>query len=181
MLFSFNLEAAPYPATSSSAFTDPALGHFLLHHGFKISNHGSHWLPASENDSSQDETIRFASKETSETGFITIKSEKANKTASLNLYNRKWMKEYPNYGFEVLSTTAFDLNSQPALVVDLLSRAKGKQIRQVIFKNDDKIAILTCVDDRGSFSKSLKECNEIVKNFRWTTDPSTKNLGTLKN
>lgn len=178
LLFPISALAAPHPATSSSAFTAPEKGLYFLHKGFVLKTDGSTWLPVAESESTLLETVRFASKENPQGGYLSIRTDKVAKSASLELYTRKWMRDYPNYGFEVLATKQFSLNGQPALIVDLLSRTKGKQIRQVVLKNEDKVAIMTCMDKKESFNLSLQQCNQIIKTFQWTTE--TPSAPTLK-
>lgn len=159
--------AAPHPATSTSALTSPEKGLYFLHKGFSLKTEGSKWVPVANVDTLLD-TVRFASPENSKTGSLSIRTDKVAKDASLDLYTRKWMRDYPNYGFEVLATKKFTLNGSPALLVDMLSRSKNKQIRQVVLKNEDRVAIMTCLDDKESFSSSLVQCNQIMKSFTWT-------------
>lgn len=166
--------AAPHPATSTSSLTAPENGLYFLHKGFTLKTDGSDWVPVADSESSVLDTVRFAAKgSTPQTGFLSVRTDKVAKSASLELYTRKWMRDYPSYGFEVLSTKQFALNGQPALIVDMLSRSKGKQIRQVVLKNEDKVAIMTCMDNRDSFSKSVQQCNQIMKTFHWSTPEET--------
>jgi len=141
-----------------------------LHKGFTLKTDGSTWLPVSETESTLLDTVRFAAKESSLGGYLSVRTEKVAKNASLELYTRRWMRDYPNYGFEILSSKPFALRGQPALVVDLLSRSKSKQIRQVILKNDDKVAIMTCMDSKESFAQSVQQCNQIIKTFQWNQE-----------
>lgn len=168
-LFPLSALAAPHPATSTSALTAPEQGLYFLHKGFTLKTDGSTWLPVAESETKLLDTVRFASKDKPQGGYLSIRTDRVAKSASLELYTRKWMRDYPNYGFEVLATKQFSLNGQPALIVDLLSRTKGKQIRQVVLKNEDKVAIMTCMDAKEAFSASLQQCNQIIKTFRWTT------------
>lgn len=161
--------AAPYPATSSSALTAPEKGLYFLHKGFTLKTEGTNWVPVPGSEQSLLDTVRFSTKDHNNDGSLSIRTDKVSKTASLELYTRKWMRDYPSYGFEVISAKNFTLNGSPALVVDMLSRAKKKQIRQVILKNDDRVAIMTCLDDQDRFSKSLQNCNQIMKSFAWNT------------
>lgn len=159
--------AAPYPATSTSALTAPEKGLYFLHKGFTLKTEGSDWVPVNGPEDSLLETVRFADRDRSKTGSLSIRVDKVAKNASLELYTRKWMRDYPNYGFEVISAKNFQLGGSPALVVDMLSRGKNKQIRQVVSKNDDQVAVLTCLDDKSRFNESLKQCNQIMKSFSW--------------
>ncbi|HEY1079953.1 MAG TPA: hypothetical protein VGE46_07640 [Bdellovibrio sp.] len=160
-------QSAPYPATSTSALTTPEKGLYFLHKGFTVKTEGSEWIPVGKSEKSLLDTVRFAAKDKPQKGSLSIRTDKVAKTASLELYTRKWMRDYPNYGFEVLSAKNFTLNGSPALVVDMLSRSKSKQIRQVILKNEDRVAIMTCLDDQANFNSSLKQCNQIMKSFSW--------------
>lgn len=83
------------------------------------------------------------------------------------MYTKKWMRDYPSYGFEVLSSKSIQLNGAPALLVDMISRSKGKQIRQVILKREGEVAVMTCIDDRETFRTALASCNQIIKSFSW--------------
>lgn len=160
--------AAPYPATSTSALTAPEKGLYFLHRGFTLKTEGTNWVPVSSSEQSLLDTVRFSSN-ASKDGSLSIRTDKVAKSASLDLYTRKWMRDYPNYGFEVISAKNFTLNGSPALVVDMLSRSKNKQIRQVILKNNDRVAIMTCLDNKDTFNKSLQNCNQIMKTFAWNS------------
>lgn len=161
--------SAPYPATGSAALVNPEKGLYFLHKGFTLKTEGTNWVPVASSEQSILDTVRFAAKDDGK-GVLSIRTDKVAKSASLELYTRKWMRDYPNYGFEVISAKKFDLNGSPALVVDMLSRSKNKQIRQVVLKNQDRVAIMTCLDDKSNFSKSLQSCNQIMKSFSWTEE-----------
>lgn len=161
--------AAPFPATSTSALTAPEKGLYFLHKGFTLKTEGTSWVPVPGAEQSLLDTVRFSEKGTKTSGTLSVRTDKISKTASLELYTRKWMRDYPSYGFEVVSAKNFNLNGNPALVVDMLSRSKKKQLRQVIVKKDERVAILTCLDDQEKFSQSLQHCNQIVKSFNWVS------------
>lgn len=169
ILSPLNALAAPYPATSSSALTAPESGLYFLHKGFTLKTAGTTWVPVGGAEQSVLDTVRFADKDSGQNGSLSVRTDKVAKNVSLDLYTRKWMRDYPSYGFEVLSAKNFILNGSPALVVDMLSRSKNKQIRQVILKNEDRVAIMTCLDDKEHFNKSLQACNQIIRSFSWNT------------
>ncbi|MGZ3768145.1 MAG: hypothetical protein ACXVCP_12560 [Bdellovibrio sp.] len=173
LLSPFFVQAAPVPGAGSSVLTNPDKGLYLANKGFTLKTEGTDWIPYG-NANSLLGTVRFSAKDKkAKEGSLSVRTEKIPKNSSLDLYTRKWMKEYPNYGFEVLSAKNFTLNGYPALVVDMLSRSKNKQIRQLILKNDDHIAVLTCIDNRAGFAKSLQNCNQIMKSFTWTSSTET--------
>lgn len=170
-LIAFNvLLAAPHPATSTSALTDPSKGLYFLHKGYSVKTEGSTWIPVASNEESTLDTVRFASKNKDDKGSLSVRTDKVAKNATLDLYTRKWMRDYPNYGFEILSAKNFNLNGNPALVVDMLSRSKNKQIRQVVLKKDSRVAVMTCLDDRPNFTNTLAQCNQIMKSFQWNAE-----------
>ncbi|WP_413558792.1 hypothetical protein [Bdellovibrio sp. HCB209] len=168
--------AAPYPATSTSALTAPEKGLYFMHKGFTLKTEGSTWTTVATSEDSLLDTIRFADKNNPDAASLSVRTDRVAKNASLDLYTRKWMRDYPSYGFEVLATKQFNLNGNQALIVDMLSRAKNKQIRQVVLKNDDKVAIMTCLDSKDTFSKSLQQCNQIIKTFSWVTPEEKPSL-----
>jgi hypothetical protein len=170
ILISLQAWSAPYPATSSSALTAPEKGLFTLNQGYTLKTEGTDWVPIANSEDSILNTIRYASKQSPAKGSLSVRIDKIAKNSSLDLYVRKWMRDYPNYGFEVLSSKNFKMNGNNALVVDMLSRAKGKQIRQVIVQNNDRLAIMTCLDDQNGFAQSVQQCNQIMKSFNWSSN-----------
>jgi hypothetical protein len=159
--------AAPYPATGSSALTAPEKGLYLLHKGFTVKTEGTDWVPVQPQDDSILDTVKFKGKDPAATASLSVRTDKLAKNVSLELYTKKWMRDYPNYGFEVLTTKSITLNGNPALLVDMISRSKDKQLRQVILKRDDNVAVMTCMDSREGFVKALPNCNQIMKSFSW--------------
>lgn len=161
--------AAPHPATSTSALTSPDKGYYFQFRGFNLKTTGTTWVGLNSSESVLD-TIKLGPPNSQSEGSLSVRTDKLAKNADLELYTRKWMRDYPSYGFEVLATKNLSLNNQPALLVDMLSRAKNKQIRQVILKRGDTVAVMTCMDQRESFDKTLAQCNQIMKTFSWNAD-----------
>ena len=166
-IVSLKAVAAPQPATSTSALTAPEQGLYLLDRGFSVKTSGTSWLPVPNHDSHL-ESVRFAEKGSGDKeASLTLRSDKLAKNVTLEMYTKKWLRDYASYGFEVLASKNIQLNGNPALLVDMLSRSKGKQIRQVVLKKDSEVAIMTCIDDRETFRTSLLPCNQIIKSFSW--------------
>lgn len=170
LMMTSNVEAAPFPATSTSVLTDPAKGLFFHGFGFRLRTGEIPWKPVPEDDQSLFETLRFEPLEgtqTSTEASLSIRMDQLSGKTSLESYARKWMRDYPSYGFEILGTRPLNLGGGKGLVVDLVQRKKSKQLRQVILQKDQKVAVLTCLDDRESFKQTLSSCNEIIKSFEW--------------
>ena len=161
-------EAAPHPATSTSVLTNPQQGLYFQSQGFNLRTMGTDWLPTPQNKDSMFESVRFTPKGTIEsTASLSVRTDTLSKQGSLESYAKKWMRDYPSYGFEVLGAKSFAVSGSPGLVVDMVQRSKNKQIRQVILQKGHSIAILTCLDNQSSFQKTLTSCNQLVKNFEW--------------
>lgn len=161
--------AAPHPATSTSALTAPEKGLYFNFRGFNLKTAGTNWVGLNSSESVLD-TVKLGPAGASGIDTsLSVRTDKLSKNANLELYTRKWMRDYPSYGFEVLASKSFSLNGSPALLVDMLSRSKNKQIRQVILKNEDVVAVMTCMDQREKFDQTLAQCNQIMKTFAWNT------------
>ncbi|MBK9324141.1 MAG: hypothetical protein IPM97_14545 [Bdellovibrionaceae bacterium] len=173
--------AAPHPATSTSLLMDPQYGHFFQNQGFQLKTAGTDWLPTPQNEDSLFDSIRFTPKgKVNSTASISVRTDTLTKQNNLETYAKKWMRDYPSYGFEVLGAKSFTLSGGPGLVVDMVQKNRDQQIRQVILQKDRKVAILTCLDSRRDFQKTLVACNQLVKNFQWDSAISKAPLSTEK-
>jgi hypothetical protein len=160
--------AAPHPATSTSVLTNPQQGLYFQSQGFNLRTLGTDWLPTPQNKDSMFESVRFTPKGTMEsTASLSVRTDVLSKQSNLENYAKKWMRDYPSYGFEVLGAKSFAVAGGPGLVVDMVQRSKSKQIRQVILQRGQHVAILTCLDNQSTFQKTLISCNQLVKNFEW--------------
>ena len=159
---------SPHPATSTSVLTNPEAGHYFQNQGFRLKSLGTDWLPTPQDEASASESVRFTPKgQIDSTASLSVRSDTLTKQSSLEAYAKKWMRDYPSYGFEVLGAKSFAVGGSPGLVVDMIQRSKNKQLRQVILQKGAHIAILTCLDNQASFQKTLVSCNQLVKNFEW--------------
>ena len=186
ILFFFSLgffsvaTAAPMPATSTSALTAPEKGLYFTHKGFLLKTEGTNWLPVASNNESLMDAIRFAPKDSSSTGSLSVRTDKISAQVSLETYAKKFMRDYPNYGFDVLGSKTVTIHQSQGLVVDMVQKTKGKQLRQVILKKDNQVAILTCMDNKEAFLKTIAGCNQIIKSFEWTSDSAADSKETPK-
>lgn len=161
-------QAAPYPGMGSSILADSRKGYSYLHKGFFLSTEGTTWKAQVNDDKNIFDSIRFADPDKNLGGSLSVRTDQLSKDVSLEIYTRRWMRDYPNYGFEVLKAQTITLDNSPALIVDLQSRSKSKQIRQAIFQKNNKLVIFTCLDNKESFAKSIRDCNQIIQSFKWS-------------
>ncbi len=103
---------------------------------------------------------------------LTVRVDDLRRAESLRVYVRHWMKDYTRFGFEVLTAKPIKINDNPAFLLDIVSRATQKQLRQVVLVKGKTAVILTCRDGRESFAKTVLDCNEIMKTFAWDREVS---------
>lgn len=170
LLTALACEAAPYPATSTSVLTDPAKGVAFHGFGFKLKELDRAWTPVPSTGDSIFETLRFepTKRANQSDATLSIRMDHLPANATLESYAKKWMRDYPSYGFEVLGTKNLQLGGGHAILVDLVQKAKNRQLRQVILQQNDRIAVLTCLDRRDQFSGTLQTCNQVIRGFEWT-------------
>lgn len=171
VLSSLILHAAPFPATSTSLLTDPSKSVFFHGFGFKLNSLDPSWMAVPSIGESVFDSIRFEPK-TPGAGdaTVSIRMDRLPDKSNLETYAKKWMREYPTYGFEVLGTKNLTLGGGRALLVDLTQKSKNRQLRQIIMQNKDRIAILTCLDQKEKFNETLQTCNRLIRGFEWTED-----------
>lgn len=87
---------------------------------------------------------------------------------SLEGYSKKWAKEFPRFGYEVLTARDFDQNGEKGFVFDLVHRPTQKQARQIVFFRKTGAAVLTCTDRINLFADTGAECDKLIKTFRWS-------------
>ena len=98
---------------------------------------------------------------------LTVRTDKLKKKTKISKYVRRWVKEYPKYGYDVLGSKKFKSKGKTGYLIDLINNKKKRQLRQVIFLKKKTAVLMTCRDHVKSFSSSLKECNNIIKSFAW--------------
>lgn len=160
--------AAPYPATSTSVLTDPSKGVLFHGFGFRLKSVDPTWTAVPTVGESIFETMRFEPKVAAGSeATLSIRMDKLPEKGTLETYAKKWMRDYPSYGFEVLGTKTLQLGGGKALLVDLTQKSKNRQLRQVILQKDDKVAVMTCLDRKEKFNDTLQTCNRLIRGFEW--------------
>lgn len=167
-LFHASVLAAPHPATTSSLLTDPDKGLAFRSYGFKLSLENFAWRPVQKESDSIFAEVEFESeKQKSSKAQIGLRMDQLSKQQSIESYAKKWMRDYPQYGLEILGTKTFVHSSGQGLVVDLFHRQNQRQLRQVILLKDKKVVIFTCSNSKPVFAETLTDCNHLVKKFTW--------------
>ncbi len=158
--------SAPFPVSGTSLMTDPEEGRFLEPHGFRLKTTNLKWTPVPDEKTSIFQTFRFAPVN-NQTAQLTVRKDELGQQKNLEVYAKKWMREYPQYGFEILTTKNMQLGGGDALLIDLVHRAKSQQIRQLVLHKNKKVVILTCLDEISKFRSTVSECNQMMTSFSW--------------
>ena len=169
ILFSSVAAAAPIPGTSSSPLVSAQPGLFLSPKGFRMNSAQTAWIQSSppKHIPSLVTVYRSPVPASGQQPALTVRVDDLRQTQSLKVYVKKWMKDYSRFGFEVLTAKPIKIGESQAFLLDIVSRETHKQLRQVVFLKDKTAVTLTCRDGRESFSKTVQDCNEIVKTFEW--------------
>ena len=141
ILWTLSAHSSPFPALGSSALVAPEKGLFYISKGFNLSNPDS---------------------------LVKVKTDTLKNNLSLEDYAKKWMKDYSQYGFDLLGSRSFKENEARGIVVDLYHKKTQTQMRQTIFLKEKNVVILTCINEKSEFAKILAQCNQTIKSFSWT-------------
>ncbi len=166
------LKASPMPAMGSSILVNPEKGFFFAAKGFVLAAPAAWKFEKSpenrEGLNDQDEFAVIYTYPSIPTLRLSLKTDSLKSNMSVEAYAKKWMKDYTSYGFDVLGAKTFASNQNKGLVVDLLHKKQGTQLRQVIFVKNRTAVTMTCLDQQKTFNSHLQECNEIIKTFSWS-------------
>ena len=147
----------------------PKLGIYKSKFGFEILAQNSNWIQTNPPKKSRfiETVYRSPVMRNDVRATLTVRVDNMKDQTSIKKYVKRWIKEYPKYGYDVLGSKAFKSGKKRGYVIDLVNARKKRQLRQVIYLNKKTAVLMTCRDHSTSFSSSLKECNKIVRNFRW--------------
>jgi hypothetical protein len=159
--------AAPYPATGSSLLVAPELGLFWKRQGFELKTGYTGWQIDAPHSAEEDEQLRYI-RPNVPTASLAVRTEMIKTDLTLENYTKRWIRDYTNYGFDLLGTQTFYQSGNKALVVDLVHKKSSQQLRQVLFLKNKRVVVLTCRDQQKTFEQTLIGCNQISKSFQWT-------------
>ena len=161
--------SAPIPGSTGTGIVAPKLGVHKSNFGFEILAEKTAWIKTTPPKKSRFiETVYRAPIERNNVrASLSVRVDNMRGKTSLKKYVKRWVKEYPKYGYDVLGSKAFKNGNKKGYVIDLVNTRKKRQLRQVIYLNKKLAVLMTCRDHMNTFSSSLKECNNIVKKFRW--------------
>ena len=166
---STKLFAAPYPATSSSVLLDLNKQFYLSKDGFSIHAQNTDWLHLKPKNKDHHIATVYRAPRTAfgAQAALTVRVDKLRKKLSVKRYVKKWKKDYPRLGFDILSARKIKVGKKKGFLIDLYSQSTARQMRQVVFLKNKTAVILTCRDHKKNFRTTVKTCNQIIRNFHW--------------
>ncbi|MFZ3228833.1 MAG: hypothetical protein WA160_01415 [Pseudobdellovibrio sp.] len=157
--------AAIQPLTGSSLINQIQSGAVLSQMGFQIQAIPTNWIlkkPFNQDSS----TIEIGSEELNKKSSLSFHTEIIPVKTDLEKYVRQYLRDYNQYGFEVIGLQSLK-TGQNSVVVDLNQKNKSTRSRQVFYKKDNKIVLATCIDEFEQFSKTILICNAVLNTFQW--------------
>lgn len=99
---------------------------------------------------------------------LTVRIEPlAKEEKELRDYLRRWLKDYPKFGYNVLGHQPFKLDGRQAHVIDVVDVAGERQARQVVTVEGPNAILFTCLDQKQEFGKSLPACNTLIRSVKF--------------
>lgn len=168
--FSTMTWATPYPGMGSSILVNPEVGAYLTAKGYRLKTEGTSWIPVADLNESIFDSLRFQMRGAlgGKKASLSLRVDETASSVKLDLYAKKWIKEYSQFGFEILGSKPVSLAESEALVIDLVQKNQAQQIRQVLIQKNKKVAVFTCKDSKDNFNVTLAACNQVVRSFEWS-------------
>ncbi|MBC7421576.1 MAG: hypothetical protein H7328_12685 [Bdellovibrio sp.] len=158
--------SAPHPLTGSSIVNRPQNNIAMSQLGFKLGSMPANWVY--KNSSDLDSlSLEMGPEEENSKSLLTLRTEKVAAKTDLEKYVRQYLRDYNQYGFEVVGLQSYKKNVTPSVIVDLTQKNKLTKSRQVFYQHGDKIVLATCLDNFQQFDHTVAICNRILGAFEW--------------
>ena len=169
LFFSQYALGAPTPIGSSSLLLNERPNIYRSPLGFELHTDDTDWVavPKAQNSKYIVATYLKNSKSSGVQAAFTVRVDDLDKNIAVERYIRKWIKDYPRLGFEILTSKKVKLNKETGYLLDLLNRDSKMQIRQLLFVKNKHIINLSCRDQVQGFTETLKDCNKIFRTFNF--------------
>jgi hypothetical protein len=177
LLFSFlgpSCAAAPIPATSSSLIVSQRRGLFRSPAGFEISAENTDWSLTQPARPTPFVLTEYRSPDWSNgvQGALTVRLDVETRAKNLRGYVKHWLKDYSRFGLTVTQSKTIKLRGQNAHMIDMVNPTNQRQLRQYLLHRGTQTIILTCRAHQKNFDRTVRECNQIARNFRWSGSES---------
>ena len=162
--------SSPIPGAGSSQVSQLLKNIVVSEYGFRVGTpQQTYWKLKDDLNANSSNTFQyFAADPQQKTARFTINVDRFSAPTSFNSYVKKWVKEYPYFGFEILKTQSMKIGNQPCYLVDLAHRKQNKQLRQFVVVKKEFAVVMTCADEISKFKDTAMQCADLVNNFQWT-------------
>lgn len=168
LTISFYSTFASIPPFTVSNLMQNHKGIYFGEQGFIIHTENTNWFQLDTSKiKSKSVKTEYRSLDDQNPTKLTVRSESLKKKLTLSQYVKKSVKDYRRYGFKILDLRPLKINNYNAIVLDLDKTEDDLQSRQILFKRNNNVVILTCTGHRFKFQSDLNSCNQIVRNFKW--------------
>lgn len=172
-LFSNLVWSAPHPMAGSSMINKPSTNLAFSMMGFKVDGIPSDWTYKSGFDDAA-MSIEIGPQDEKSKASLNFQIETIKKKMSLEQYVRQYLRDYNQYGFEVVGLQTVKKTASSSVIVDLTQKNKQTRSRQVFFLQDQKVIVASCLDTFEKFDRTVFTCNQILGSFQWTTNPKSQ-------
>lgn len=172
-VFTTAILAAPHPMAGSSVVNAPSSNIAFSMMGFRVGAIPSDWAYKSGFDDSA-MAIEMGPRNEKSKAALNFHIETVPKKTSLEQYVRQYLRDYNQYGFEVVGLQSMKKNTVPSVIVDLTQKNKKTRSRQVFFIQDQKVVVASCLDNFETFDKTVYTCNQILGSFQWASVPKNQ-------
>lgn len=162
--------ASPIPGVGSSQVSQLLKNIVVSELGFRIgSPEQTYWTLKKDPAAPSGNTFLFFPTDSQQkSARFTVSVDKFSSSTAFDAYVKKWIKEYPYFGFEILKTQTMKISEAPCYLVDLVHRKQNKQLRQFVVVKKDFAVVMTCADEPAKFKETALHCADLVKHFQWT-------------
>lgn len=154
---------ATHPLTGSSLINQPNSSWALSQLGFKLNNIPPNWAYNKSIDNAAKSIELGVNNQT----LLSFRLENVSIKTHLEHYVRQYLRDYHQYGFDIVGLHSQKNGTGTIAVVDLKQKNNSTKSRQVFFHNQDKIIIATCADNTTNFDSTAATCNQILNSFQW--------------
>ncbi len=163
--------AAPHPMMGSSRINQVQNSLVFSQLGFQIGQIPKDWNLKNPLNANVDARVLEIVPVTNIGGtaktILSFSSERVSAKTDLEKYVRQYLRDYNQYGFEVIGLQSLKKTGSNSVIVDLNQKNKATRSRQVFYKNNDQIVLATCLDSFDNFNKTILTCNAILDTFQW--------------
>lgn len=153
--------AAPHPASGSSLLNTVQNSVVFSQLGFDLKNIPHDWQLQSPLETS---LLEIGPKDKT---VLSFRTEPITTDINLEKYVRQYLRDYNQYGFEVMGLQSLAKTKNNTVVVDLIQKNKAVKSRQVFYKKNNEILLATCLDIFENFDRTINICNQVLNTLSW--------------